>query len=191
MWCRASVPGVSSPRRTVLDVLREAQRVGTLGDRAVDDVIAHARQFLAALEGRTGRVLDLGTGGGVPGLVIADDRPDLQLTLVDRRATRMDALRLAVAGLGWEARVEVITADAETLSRDLDHQGVYDAVVCRGFGAPEVTARAARPFLKNGGVLVVSEPPGSDGSRWTPDLLGVTGFVGMRTLPGVAILSTE
>lgn len=177
------------PRKTVAEVLAAAQRLGTLGDRPIAEVIDHARQFVVALEGVEGRVIDIGTGAGVPGLVIAEARPDLEMTLVDRRATRMDALALGVAGLGWSERVTVVTADAEDLGRDPHHRGRYAAVVSRGFGPPDVTARLARPFLETEGLLVVSEPPGGDPDRWPVDLLTRAGFGAIRHLPGVVVLT--
>lgn len=167
---------MSTPRRSLEDVLTEAQRRGTLGDRPIDEVIEHARQFLEPIVGLTGRVLDLGTGAGLPGLVIAEARPDLHLTLLDRRATRMDALRLAVSGLQLGDRVDVVTGEAEMLAREQSHAGRYAAVVARGYGSPEVTARAARPFLPVGGVLVVSEPPEWDPTRWPTAMLERLGF---------------
>lgn len=176
-------------RKTVADVLTAAQRLGTLGERPIAEVIDHARQFLPALEGVTGRVIDIGTGAGVPGLVIAESRPDLEITLVDRRATRMDALALGVAGLGWSDRVTVVTAEVDDLGRDTQHAGKYAAVVSRGFGPPEVTARLARPLLASGGILVVSEPPEPDPNRWTTELLASCRFGPPRHLPGVVILT--
>ena len=177
------------PRKTVADVLATAQRLGTLGDRPIAEVIDHALQFVAALDGVTGRVIDMGTGAGVPGLIIAEARPDLEMTLVDRRATRMDALALGVAGLGWSDRVTVLTADVEDLGRDPHHQGQYAAAVSRGFGPPEATARLARPFLKTEGLLVVSEPHGGDPDRWPHDLLVRAGFGVIQHLPGVVVLT--
>ena len=162
--------------------------MGTLGDRPIPEVIDHARQFVAALETVTGRVMDIGTGAGVPGLIIADERPDLELVLVDRRTTRMDALRLGVAALGWSDRVEVITADIDDLGKSPEHCGQYDAVVCRGFGPPESTAPLARTLLKNGGSLIVSEPPSRDPSRWSETLLHATHFEAPVYLPGVVVL---
>ncbi|CAB4549433.1 unannotated protein [freshwater metagenome] len=175
-------------RRTVADVLRTAQRVGTLGDRPIDEVIAHAQQFVDALDTAAHRVIDLGTGAGVPGLVIAEARPELVLTLVDRRQTRMDALRMAVNGLGWADRIQVLTAEVETLGEDAYHAGTYDAVVCRGFANPEITATLARPFLKNGGSLIVSEPPVFDPSRWPIELCTKAHFEPPVFLPGVVVL---
>ena len=180
-----------SPSRTVAEVLATAQRLGTLGDRPIPEVIEHARQFVAALPSSARLVIDIGTGAGVPGLVIADDRPDLDLVLVDRRETRMDALARGVAALGMTDRVQVITADVEKLGRLPEHHEKYDVVVCRGFGSPEVTAPLARPLLKNGGTLIVSEPPSPDPSRWSPALLEKAGFEAPEYLPGVVRLTAK
>lgn len=178
-------------RRTLTEVLEAAQRVGTLGDRPIPEVIEHARQFVTALEGVTGRVIDIGTGAGIPGLVIAIDRPDLEVVLVDRRATRMDALRLGVTALGLTDRVSVLTVDVDVLTRDIEHAFTYDAVVCRGFGPPEVTAPLARGLLKNGGRLIVSEPPSPDPSRWSESLLREARFDAPLYGSGVVVLSAK
>ena len=178
-------------RRTVEEVLTIAQRVGTLGDRPIPEVMEHAKAFVAALVDITGTVIDIGTGAGVPGLVIAQERPDLTLVLADRRATRMDALQMGVSGLGWEDRITVLTCDIADLGKQPEHAGQYDAVVCRGFGSPEVTAPLARPLLKNGGTLIVSEPPSPKPSRWTPELLEKTGFEPPEYLPGVVKLTAK
>ena len=178
-------------RRTVEEVLTTAQRVGTLGDRPIPEVIEHAQAFVAALADVTGIVIDIGTGAGVPGLVIAQERPDLTLVLADRRATRMDALQMGVSGLGWEDRITVLTCDIADLGKQPEHTGQYDAVVCRGFGSPEVTAPLARPLLKNGGTLIVSEPPSPKPSRWTSELLEKTGFDPPEYLPGVVRLTAK
>lgn len=162
--------------RSLEDVLGAAQRLGTLGALAIPEVIAHARHFVDALSAITGRVIDIGTGAGVPGLVIAVDRPDLTVVLTDRRQTRMDALARGVTAMGISDRVSVLTADVALLGHTGEHAATYDAVVCRGFASPEVTATLARPLLKNGGTLIVSEPPVPDPSRWPVELLNRLGF---------------
>mgnify|MGYP003870343275 CR=1 FL=1 len=139
-------------------VLLESQRLGFLGRREISEVIEHARHFVSGLEGVTGRVADIGAGGGVPGLVVAHDRPDLKITLIDRRATRMDFVRRSVRRLGWDDRVSVVTSDVDEL------EDAFDAVIARGFGPPTSTLRSARRLLTPAGIIVVSEPP--DGDRW-------------------------
>ena len=179
---------VTSAQRTLVDVLTAAQRAGTLGDRPIADVIEHALAFVSALPSDTRSILDIGTGAGVPGLVIADKLLHAQLVLVDRRATRMDALRRGVASLGWQDRVTVLTVDVADLARDPGYTQHFDAVVSRGFGPPAYTARLARPFLSPGGLLVVSEPPSSENDRWPQRLLDECGFESVERLSGVVRL---
>jgi 16S rRNA (guanine527-N7)-methyltransferase len=155
--------------------LVESQRVGMLGVRPIADVIEHAGAFVLALANVTGTVVDLGTGGGVPGLVIARARPDLRLVLVDRRSSRTDHLQRLVARLGLTDRVEVLTVDAIVLGER--RAGVADAVVARGFGAPASTLRAAAPLVRSGGLIVVSEPPRHALDRWPQALLDELGLV--------------
>lgn len=154
----------------LLTTLRESQRLGFLGERSLEEVVAHARVFTRALDlhgALDARIIDLGAGGGVPGLVIASDLPHAQLTMVDRRAKRTDFLERMVRRHGWSDRVTVVSADAHHLA---DREaGQYDAVVARGFGPPDETLLLAARFVRPGGRIVVSEPP--TGDRWDPEVL--------------------
>ncbi len=177
--------------RSLEDVLGTAQRLGTLGALPIPDVIAHSRQFVDALVGITGSVMDIGTGAGVPGLIIAVDRPDLTLVLTDRREARMDALARGVTAMGIRDRVKVLTGDVAVLGQSSEHSAMYDAVVCRGFASPEITATLARPLLKNGGTLIVSEPPTFDPSRWPADRLNRLCCDPPEYRPGVVCLTAN
>lgn len=146
----------------LLAVLREGQRIGAIGPAPLTNGVAHARRFVRALRPDDRSVLDLGSGGGLPGLVIAWDRPDLQVTLVDRRSKRTDHLQRSVRRLGIAERVRVITADVHTLAREPGHAARYDVVTARSFGPPDATVRAALPFLRSTGIVVISNPPGLD-----------------------------
>ena len=146
-----------------------------LGPGPVGRQVAHGRALLAALPER-GRVLDLGSGGGLPGLVLATYRPELELTLLEARRRACQFLRDAVARLGATA-VTVVEARAEEAARRAELREVFDAVVARSFGPPPVTAECAVGFLRPGGRLVVSEPPEEEGGpRWPADGLDVLGF---------------
>jgi 16S rRNA (guanine527-N7)-methyltransferase len=149
----------------------------------VPGVIEHSEAFVAALNGVTGTVVDLGSGGGVPGLVIAWRRPDLRVILVDRRATRTDHLQRLVSRLELGERTTVLTVEARHLPHLLEER--VAGVVARGFGSPADVVVATRPILAVGGVLVVSEPPnGAD--RWA----GVLGddFIRESGDPRVAVI---
>jgi 16S rRNA G527 N7-methylase RsmG len=62
--------------------------------------------------------------------------------------------------------VGVVCADTDTHQATGEWAGHFDVVTARSFGTPEQTARAAGHYLKPGGLLLVSEPPGSTGARW-------------------------
>ncbi len=108
--------------------------------------------------------VDLGTGGGMPGLVLAVTTPWRWL-LVDRRDRRVAFLRWAVRQLGIEERVEVVLSDAADVGRG-GFRGVASLVTARGFAPPGPTAECAAPLLAEHGVLVVSEPPVQSTARW-------------------------
>lgn len=172
--------------RSVRDVLVDAQRIGALGPRPIDEVIAHARAFVDALPSDAQRIIDLGSGAGVPGLIVAEALPGARVALVDRRAKRIDALELAIAAIGWRGRVTAICSDVATLVRDPRHAGQYDAVISRGFGPHETTLRLSAGLVRPGGVIVVSEPPEGSPDRWSPDLVAGLGLEGPIRLGPVA-----
>ena len=144
-------------------VLARSRSLGFLGPGSVRVQVDHALGFAAGPVG-TGdraprRVLDLGSGGGVPGLVLAHAWPVAEMVLLDAGARRGEFLESAVAELGLADRVRVVRARAVSAGRDGCLRGRFDVVVARGFGAPGVTAECAAPFLEVGGRLLVSDPP--------------------------------
>jgi 16S rRNA (guanine527-N7)-methyltransferase len=105
------------------------------------------------------RILDLGSGGGLPGLVLATEWPACRVVLFDANQRRTDFLRRVVPRLGLTDRVTVVTDRAESGGRDPELRGGFDGVVVRSFGPPAVVAECAAPFLRVDGWLIVSEPP--------------------------------
>lgn len=156
-------------RSDALGVVMERSRaLGFLGPGPVADHVANARAFIDAIGARR-RILDLGSGGGVPGLVLAVELPDVRVALLDAMEKRCRFLRSAVVELGLEARVDVLCGRAEELARDPRHRGRFDAVVARSFAVPAATAECGVGFLHGPGArLLVSEPP-STGARWPVD----------------------
>ena len=171
---------MGSAEPALLEQLERARTLGFLGPGPAADHVEHAQGFLAALADVAGRVVDLGSGGGVPGLVVASARPDLEVVLVDAMAKRCRFLRTAVAVLDLAPRVRVVEGRAEHVGRS-DLRGAADAVTARAFGPPAATAECGAPLLRVGGRLLVSEPP--DGpDRWPADGLAILGLAPGPTL---------
>ena len=158
-------------------MLGRAQERGFLGPAPIDDHIAHAEGFVAAVMEAPDRALDLGSGGGLPGLVLAIRWPETLWVLLDVNERRTDFLRESVSELGLSSRVTVVRARAEEAAHQEHLRGTFSFATARGFGPPAVTAECATGFLRVGGLLVVSEPPEDAGEdRWNPDGLATLGM---------------
>ena len=111
-------------------------------------------------------VVDVGSGGGLPGIVLAVARPDLRLTLVDSMARRTDFLTEVVDALGLTARVTVIRARAEELKRR------DQVVTARAVADPLRLAQWATKLLGVHGRLValVGATVVADTDQWRPSM---------------------
>jgi 16S rRNA (guanine527-N7)-methyltransferase len=151
--------------------------------------VAEERSDVAEAPWSTGPWLDLGSGGGIPGLVLAHGWPEREAVLLDSNTRRARFLTEAVAELGWQGRVRVVGERAEVAGRRPALRGAFSLVVARSFGPPPVVAECAAPFLRPGGVLVVSEPPGSErhervDQRWPRSGLDALGLIPLARWQG-------
>jgi 16S rRNA (guanine527-N7)-methyltransferase len=133
-------------------------------------------ELTAPSPGRSGRALDLGSGAGLPGLPLVLAGPELDWTLLDGSRTRAAFLEHATRRLRLDGRVQIVAERAETAARG-PRRASFDVVVARSFGPPAVTAECAAPFLREGGRLIVAEPPGGQPERWDADGLAQLGLV--------------
>jgi len=157
-------------------VLARARRLGVLGPGPVEDHLRHAEAYATAVEAPS-RALDLGSGAGLPGLVLAvGPWASTQWVLLDASERRCALLVEAVAALDLTERVVVHRGRAEDAGRDGALRGRFDVVVARGFAAPPVTAECAAPLLAVGGHLVVSDPPDPGPDRWPAASLATVGL---------------
>jgi 16S rRNA (guanine527-N7)-methyltransferase len=173
--------------RELLEVLTEAQTDGLIGQAPLADHVLHAAAFLLAADGllpERPNIVDLGSGAGLPGLVLAELLPNATIVLVESRLHRSQRLAEVVDRLHLAPRVRVVGRRAELAARDADLRGQFDIATARGFGRPAVTAECAAPFLRVGGALVVSEPPSADEStrRWPTDGITRLGLSVLRRL---------
>lgn len=167
---------------TLISVLERSAASGFLGPRSLDDQLQHAIGFASAAPRAPGSqdlACDLGSGGGLPGLVLAVEVwPESRWVLLEGMAKRCELLGWAVEELGLGERVSVVHGRVEHLARPgFPLRGACTLVTSRSFGPPRVTAEAAAPLLSPGGTLVVSEPPDSEGERWPAAGLEPLGLV--------------
>jgi len=126
---------------------------------------AMAAAALGAQSSGPGCFADLGSGGGVPALVLLELWPDASALLIEAGRRRAEFLRDSLERLGWAPRSEVVEARAEEVGRDATYRQRFGLVTARSFGSPAVTAECAAPLVSLGGTLVVSEPPSAP-DRW-------------------------
>lgn len=158
--------------------LLEARALGLLGPGPVEIHRRHSEGFVEALRrvwfdsersfdldfkpgpnGAGTNLLDLGSGGGVPGMIVAELWPSSIVSVLDSSKKRCELLGRWIEEAKWGSRVTVLCGRAEELGRDPELRGRFDAVMARSFGRPSLTAECAAPFLRVDGLLVVSDPP--------------------------------
>ncbi len=108
------------------------------------------------------RVVDLGSGGGVPAIPLALARPDIRWLLVDSVGKKAAVLRELVATLGL-ANTGVTADRAEALGRDPRHRERYEVATARACAALPVLAELALPLVSVGGRLLAWKGPLRDG----------------------------
>jgi 16S rRNA (guanine527-N7)-methyltransferase len=128
-----------------------------------DIAVRHVIDSLAAVRvlqaRRVGRVqvdgfVDLGSGGGYPGIPLAAVLPVRRAVLVDSVGKKAAFLAAAVTATGLADRVDVAAVRSEDLARDVRHRERWPAVLARAVGALDELVELAFPLLQPGGVLV-------------------------------------
>lgn len=113
----------------------------------------------AALEPASGsRWLDLGTGGGLPGLALAIGWPEVSWTLLDSTRKKVQAVEQFAAALDLR-NVTVVAERAEAAAHHRSHRGTFDGVVARAVAPLPVLVELARGFLRPGGILAAIKGP--------------------------------
>lgn len=98
-------------------------------------------------------LMDVGSGGGVPGIPVAIARPDVHITLVEATQKKAAFLADVAKALGLD-RVRVVASRAESLLRS-PHRAAYEVVTARAVGRLAVLVPWTLPFVKRGGVALL------------------------------------
>lgn len=163
-------------RHLNLTGLREAERL-------IDVLIVESVDFLQGdLLPRTARLLDLGTGAGVPGVPLAICAPELRLTLLDRSQKKITFLQRVVAQLQLR-NCHIVALSAEALARCLPPEERFEAVVARGVGSVAHMLSLAAPLLLPGGLLLLRKPLHTPELREASALLTAGAWGDILTMP--------
>ena len=127
-----------------------------------------------------GRLIDVGTGAGFPGLPLAIARPSLQVTLLEAQGKRCQFLQAVCQALGLE-NVTIINDRAENLGRTEGHREGYDRAVARAVAALPVLVEYLLPFVREGGMALCWKGPAVAGEQ--ADGAAAAARLGGRLLP--------
>ena len=98
-------------------------------------------------------VIDVGTGAGLPGMVIALMRRDTEVTLMDATAKKLSFLDELVSEMGL-SNVTTLCGRAEELSRDTKYRDSFDCAVSRAVARLPLLMEYSLPFVRKGGVFI-------------------------------------
>ncbi|KAG2432450.1 hypothetical protein HXX76_008795 [Chlamydomonas incerta] len=104
------------------------------------------------------RLIDVGTGAGLPGMILAAARPQWKVTLLDTLRKRCDFLKEAAARAGL-TNVDVVWCRAEEGGRRPELRQAYDVAVARAVAETRILAELCMPFVRTGGLWVAAKGP--------------------------------
>ena len=127
-------------------------------DWVVDHILLDSLLFVRLLPSGVRRILDVGSGAGVPGVPLKIVLADTAVTLLEARAKRVSFLSAVVRELALR-ECEVVNARLETMRAQ--RSGDFDAVVMRCAGDPTTISATATAMLRQGGIVIATGPPKS------------------------------
>lgn len=96
------------------------------------------------------RIIDIGTGIGFPGIILAIMFPDTQFTLVDNSALKTKYLKNLCEEMNFK-NITILCNNCEKLAHNNNYRENFDVVTVRALGKLPVICELSLPFLENGG----------------------------------------
>ena len=147
-----------SPQKSTLykyaELLANCKRARLTGTRGAEEIFnlqildcEPSLKFLPA----SGKIIDVGSGGGLPGVVWAVYRPDLNITLLDSINKKCEAVREIVEALEIK-NMNIICSRSEDFAAL--HREEFDLAGARALASAGVTAELLSPLVKTGGKIL-------------------------------------
>jgi len=130
---------------------------------SADELIEDSLVLLDHL-GEARRLVDVGSGGGLPGLALKITRPDLAVTLIEADQAKAAFLVHACAALLLHD-VDVVAKRAEEVGHDPLYRETFDVAVARALASMPVLAELCLPLVKVGGRLVAQKTASEEVQR--------------------------
>lgn len=108
-----------------------------------------------------GELLDLGTGGGFPGIPLKVMRPHQPMTLIDASRKKINFVKHVLRQLALP-KIEALQSRVEALGQQAVHQGRFQIIVSRAFADLDQIARAAGALLAPNGKIFVYQGPNEE-----------------------------
>lgn len=148
-----------------LDLLLEANRrfnLTAIRDRAeawrrhiIDSLTL--MPWLENLPARS-RIVDVGSGGGLPGIPLAVARPDIRVVLIEATGKKARFLQQCTQTLNLD-NTQVVHGRSETLGQKPPYRQAYDVAVCRAVGNMRTLLEFTLPLIRLGGELLAMKGP--------------------------------
>lgn len=121
--------------------------------RHITDCLLAAKHLPQSFPQGRGKLLDVGSGGGMPALPFAIIRPDITVTALDATAKKTTYILSAAEHLGL-SNVTILTGRAEELGTDKQYRETFDVVCARAVAELRILMEWCVPFIKNGGIFL-------------------------------------
>src|SRR2546428_5642015 len=157
-YCKVVRPKVQQYARLLLDWNRSINLTGARTLEEVEGLIDDAGVLAEVSWNGITRVIDIGSGGGLPAIPVAVEMSHIHFTLLEANARKCAFLEHVAGTLGL-ANVAVARGRAEELGHQPALREQFDRAISRAAARPEVLLELALPFVRRGGDLVAQVSP--------------------------------
>lgn len=149
---------------TNLSAIRD--REGIIEKHFIDSLygVSIISEIMETSQNPAPRLLDIGSGGGFPGIPLKITIPELDITLLDSVGKKVKAMSHFIENIGL-TDIRAIQDRAESLAKNPDHKGKYDIVVSRATAYITDILFWSAPFLTKNGRIILYKMPGEDERR--------------------------
>lgn len=167
MLTKLQLESGSSQKRSLVEyaifLLGGLKKQRIIGEKTAEDIIG--KQFYDSLYPLKklafygiDKILDLGSGGGLPGIPLKIYLPQIEFALLDSNKRKINFLKRAAEKMGLE-KVEMLWGRAEELGQDRNHREQYDIVLSKAVAEMPILAELALPLTKVGGYALFYKGP--------------------------------